>query len=570
MPVLPAGDPTEHVWRARLAAAIVGGILTAALTYPTAPRLGTDGRFDTGDGRFSIWNVAWVAHAFLDDPRHLFDANIFYPHRDTLTYSELNLVAGALATPTYALTRNPVAAHNSAVLIGLWLAFMAAWALVRRLTGASGPALVAATGYTFSAYTAAHTAEIQLLMIFGFPAVMLAFHRLADRPTAGAGAWFGAALAVTALACGYYGVFAGALAALGVLLWARRQRAYWLAVACAVLTVIVLVLPVWLPYVRNRAVAGPLRVTTLQELRFYSANWKDYVTSDALGANAVLRGLAAIGRFVAPHSAGGPAPNEVLFPGVVVSALAAIGLTSAGQTAGDRRTLFGYIVIATLAAWASFGPDAYLYSALTLIPGSGMLRVPARLGIVVIFAVAVIAGFGLRRLGRSRRWVMPVCLAAVVAEVWVPWPLQAMPPPAHAYALLAQLPRGGVVEFPFPYVRTDFHSHTKAMVRSMANWQPLVNGYSDFIPEDFIELAEPINGFPDAMSFEILRAHQVRYVIVRLADYGTSEYRERLLARFPPYANSLHLLNDDQDVRLYEIVSWPSRVEPAASADTAR
>ena len=57
---------------------------------------------------------------------------------------------------------------------------------------------------------------------------------------------------------------------------------------------------------------------------------------------------------------------------------------------------------------------------------------------------------------------------------------------------------------------------------------------------------------------------------MRLADYGAGEYRERLLARFPAYAKSLHLLNDDQDVRLYEIVSWPNTVEPAASAATAR
>ena len=165
--VLPPGTRRE-----RLLVLLIGCALTATLTYPTIPLFATAGRIDGADGRFSIWNVAWIAHSLLDDPRHLFDANIFHPHRHTLAYSELNLVAGVLATPVYAFTRNPFAAHNSAVLIALFVTFLAMWALVHRLTSSTGAGLVAATAYTFSAFTASHTAEIQLLMLFGFPLVM--------------------------------------------------------------------------------------------------------------------------------------------------------------------------------------------------------------------------------------------------------------------------------------------------------------------------------------------------------------------------------------------------------------
>jgi hypothetical protein len=44
----------------------------------------------------AIWNVAWVARTLVTDPLHVFDANIFYPHRQTLSYSESNLGAGIL------------------------------------------------------------------------------------------------------------------------------------------------------------------------------------------------------------------------------------------------------------------------------------------------------------------------------------------------------------------------------------------------------------------------------------------------------------------------------------------
>src|SRR4029079_14276210 len=122
-------------------------------------------RWDTGDAQFSIWNVAWVAHALVTDPRHVFDANIFYPHTGTLAYSEANLVAGAFATIPYLVTRNPVVTYNVTVFAAILAAFVATWALARRLTGSPWAALVAATGFAFCACVQSRTAEIQLLMI---------------------------------------------------------------------------------------------------------------------------------------------------------------------------------------------------------------------------------------------------------------------------------------------------------------------------------------------------------------------------------------------------------------------
>jgi hypothetical protein len=148
-------------------------------------------------------------------------------------------------------------------------------------------------------------------------------------------------------------------------------------------------------------------------------------------------------------------------------------------------------------------------------------------------------------------------MAAMCGELWVGWPLEPMPPVPSAYRLLATLPRGAVVEFPFPYLTSDFHNHARAMLMSTYHWQPLVNGYSDFIPPDFRQIAIPINGFPDAASFAIMRAHDVRYVIIRAKEYGST--LDILRARFPAYAQYLHRLNDDKDdVWLYQILSYPA------------
>src|SRR5262249_52414204 len=83
-------------------------VLVTGVTSPTVPGLRTRGRFDTGDGRFSIWNVGWIGHALTTSPTHLLDANIFYPHTGTLAYSELNLVAGVIGLPAFIVSRDAV------------------------------------------------------------------------------------------------------------------------------------------------------------------------------------------------------------------------------------------------------------------------------------------------------------------------------------------------------------------------------------------------------------------------------------------------------------------------------
>src|SRR5512137_625099 len=126
--------------RSRAADACLAGaaalLLTAVMTWPFAPRIFSAGRTDSGDGMYSVWNVAWVAHALVTDPLHLFDANIYAPHRGTLSFSEPNIGAGLLAVPFYWLSgKNPHLAHNAVLLIAFVFALSGTWALVRHLSG---------------------------------------------------------------------------------------------------------------------------------------------------------------------------------------------------------------------------------------------------------------------------------------------------------------------------------------------------------------------------------------------------------------------------------------------------
>ena len=112
---------------------VAATLLAIVLTFPFAAQMTHVGRVDNFDGDFGIWNVSWVARTLIVNPAHVLDANIFYPHRRTLVYSETNLGAGALAIPAYWATRNPYFTFNFAFILSMVLAATGNYYLVRNL-----------------------------------------------------------------------------------------------------------------------------------------------------------------------------------------------------------------------------------------------------------------------------------------------------------------------------------------------------------------------------------------------------------------------------------------------------
>ena len=555
--------------RALLAALVIAALVAAVMSWPLIARPGTVARANTNDGRFSLWNVAWVAHAMLDRQARVFDANIFYPHRGTLAYSEANLVAGAMAVPVYAATQDPIASHNVVVFLALVLAFLATWALTRRLTDSGAAGLLAGTAFASCTYVSAHTAHIQLLMIFVLPLALLALHRFVERPAVVRAVALGLALAVAGLACGYYGIFSGLAAGVGLAWFAPgqpSQRRYWLGAAIAMIVGAAAIAPAVRPYVELRRETGFKSALNLEEARMYSGDAATYFRSGTI-VHKWLQGLApepvrrALGR-----------DGEVLFPGFTVLVLMAVGVATATRARAGaapeprlrrpsvRRVIGFYAALTALAIWTSLGPDAGLYAWLAdWVPMMSFLRTPVRAGVVALLGIAVLAGFGTAGLARHRQGTLLAAAAVLLTavELKAVWPLAEVPPVPQVYRRLATLPAAPVVELHFPYRRTDEHQHARYMFWSMWHWRPLVNGYSDFIPSDFYDIAVPINYFPDPASFRILKDRGVRYVIVHLDTYDAGPIRESMLARFPPYAEYLRLLAEVDNSRLYEIVRWP-------------
>ncbi len=165
----------------------------------------------------------------------------------------------------------------------------------------------------------------------------------------------------------------------------------------------------------------------------------------------------------------------------------------------------------------------YLYEWLPFIRG---LRVPARASILVGLSLAVLAGFGVRRLLASRgRWTSSIALAAIVVAIGIDLrpilrlePVWLEPPPI--YGALSGNPSAVLVEFPLGGNPRGFTANVPFMYFSLWHWTNLINGYSGHYPPGQVDFEVAMQPFPDAATIEMLRARGATHVSVNCALYG--------------------------------------------------
>src|ERR1700741_312510 len=78
----------DLTWRESLAATGAGGVLAIGRTWPAVLPLGGDNGKDLGDPLLETWQIAWIGHALVHSPLDLWQANTFWPYRDTLAFSD--------------------------------------------------------------------------------------------------------------------------------------------------------------------------------------------------------------------------------------------------------------------------------------------------------------------------------------------------------------------------------------------------------------------------------------------------------------------------------------------------
>ena len=380
-------------------------VITLLMTYPLVLRLGSSAR-DLGDPLLNSWILSWNIERLIHlDASGVFDANIFYPQKKTLAYSEFLVPQSLVALPVKLLTGNPVLAHNFVVLFAFLTTGLGMFFLGRYLTRNTLAGIAAGFIFAFSPFMFAHLYQVQVLTAGGIPLAFLFLHKFFSSDRLKDVMLFGLFFSLQALANGYYAIYLIVFAGLFVLVFGLVRKKFkdvrfWLRTALGGAMILVCIGPFFYQYLQVQEEMGFKR-----EIGFTAA-LSSYAATPSIN---ILYGKATA-RFARVEGQ--------LFPGLAAFILACLGAVyflrlkrregPSGQPLranGPPRGALLAVWLATLAAWASAG---ILYVVLTRggidlrLGRAVILRAhsPIKTGLVVLALVAL--RMGLRRLWRVR------------------------------------------------------------------------------------------------------------------------------------------------------------------------
>lgn len=505
--------------------------LVAAFTWPQVRQM--DSVPDMGDPLFSIWRIAWVNHQFWRHPTALFNANIFYPERLTLTYSDPVIVPALMSAPLFWLGISRAATYNLLFLSAFVFSGVTTYYLVRALTGRRDAAVIAGVIFALHPYRLEHYSHLELQMTVWMPLCLWGLHRVMARGGLRDGLLTGVAFALQMLSSLYYGMyFAVYLVALGSVLWVGRRfpRRPLVMIAVGALVAGVMIAPVASPYVANKTMMGDRDLTTVE---YYSATAADYLKPHFRS-------------FPYQRWSHGGRPERHLFPHVAPVVLALVGIWPPISVAQ-----IGYAAALAVGFDGSLGMNGIIFPQLrAYVPGFGGLRVPARFSILVGLSLAILGGYGAARL--FERW--PRARAGIAVAMLGPILLEALPsitlehlwrePPA-IYDALALHPDAVVAELPVPSRTQLVWSDTRYEYFSTFHWYTMVNGNSGFAPPSYLELLAQEEDFPSDSSLHYLRARGVSHIAWHGAFTNPVRYR-----------HTAELLEARSDVELVAVAPW--------------
>ncbi|MGA7732096.1 MAG: hypothetical protein WCD37_12595 [Chloroflexia bacterium] len=556
-------------------------VLTVAMTWPLALHFANT-LPDGSDGWQEMWGLWWVKTALVDlHTNPYYTDYLYHPNGVSLYFHPLQPVNGLIGVPFQVIGFSLPAVYNLLVSLGFVFAGYGMYLLVRHLTGAEIPAFIAGCAYTFCPYHFAHLlGQLNLVSLQWMPFYILALFKAwgnpdlsfrqtqseqANKPVSARRQIGYALLAGLLMVVNFYTEWLYAVLMSLFTVWffawrlliGRNTRSNpasvaktWhkgLVLGAAKLAAYVgvclaLLGPVVLPMLRETQEAGYM-IPQSYEVEFFSADLTDVIVPNF--HLPLWKGL--LSPVLTEHYQSRYPAERLVFVGYTVLVLAVLAVWRLWRS---RAVLFW--ALTALWAWmVSLGPLLHVWGGsevlgtrislpyvwLDDLPFMSILRVPARISVLIMLALAVLVGYALtslvnkkpsgeanagNRQGLIRLKYAAIGLLILVEFTPVPFPLMPRSYDIPLYHSIGQEPGDfAILELPLRPVALY-------MAYQTIHRRPIIGGYLSRLPPDtYIENSlllryllpstpadDPIHFDASSTGVAELRRIDVRYVIV--------------------------------------------------------
>lgn len=501
-----------------------------------------------GDAMYNAWVMERNQHCMLREHCPVYtDANIYFPNKDSMLYSETEISPSVVTMPIHLLNQNPIIAYNIITVASFFMAGWSMYLLARYLSkGSALFGLAIGAVFEFAPIMLAATHNLQNLSIFCLPLAAYFIFKYLDTTYKKYLVGLFLSLVYVFYASFYQMVFT--IIGVGVLfvtLWfIRKQYKALLIVGGVIFAACVAVAPLAKVYLNFSPGKNNNDYNVIKKIVNSSSAQNYVVPPDYTLAGRLYNRINTEPRF---H------PDALTYAGVSLYVLAiASGIVAYRQRKKLQRELGKlYVMFAGLGVAGfvlSLGPylkvhGEYLYKVAgdhvaipmpfwfidTYVPALGFLRGPARFGVLLIFALCCLLALFVAQLAtlswyKKRAVWINIGIVLLLAIDLLPLHMVPLSTNPHSfshgvpaiYQYIKDHPEidNIVILQAKDYPNVDFwFARTETVLWSGYHNRNIYNGYSGYVPptyeseySDFVNL-DPSD--PDKM-----RARGLRYVVV--------------------------------------------------------
>ncbi len=534
---------TEKLLQFAVVPTIIYFLFCLVFFFPLLKQFNSSFLGDSQDVYQNVWSLWWFAQAVDNPELELWHTNlVYYPQGESLYGHALSPLNGALAYPLQKFLPW-VQVYNTLIIFNFVVTGLSMFGLAYSYTKAKFPSLVAGAFYTFSAYHLMHSrGHIEMAAMQWLTFYLLSFIWMLDKPSAKKALVCALLLLLVLLNTPYHLLYAFLLCSI--------LGAFYLGQKRNNKTEIKKIVRVLLQFgIISAALLGPL----LLQYSYHNA------VHHFVGAHDPREHSAELFNYFAQPDGVLGEWTDMLWPEILASpgfdenqvrlSVVALVLVSIGLKTKDKRraTKRVWLAVGLIFLVLSLGPivqyqgypitrnNLWVYVPLPyalaeqMLPPLKLSGVPARMALVPVMSVSLLAAFGIQTLLEHKKYGL-ICLLLGFAFVEsVPRaiaPLNAKPP--ESVLQLAALPAGGLLDVA--------HDQAQALYYQVFHHKPLTTGYLSRIS---LANSKKLGSLMHAQEMHNLwllcATHQVRYLWVAEAIPG----REPIAAETGAYLYDL-------------------------------